>query len=341
MGEVVLFYPEGHAAHAEAGHPERPERVEVIRTALEREGLWDSLPRLEALEVPRSILEGVHSQGYLAALEQFSRAGRRFDADTYTTPASWRLALQAAGGAAAAAAAVWDRKYSAGYALTRPPGHHATRQRAMGFCLINNVAVAAEYLLSQRQAERLAVVDIDLHHGNGTQEIFWERRDVFYFSTHQYPHYPGTGSLEETGAREGHGTTANFPLPPGAGDAAFEAVMEKLILPLLDRYQPQMLLLSVGFDTHWRDPLGHLQLTVNGFARTVKALAGWAEENCQGRTALFLEGGYDLQAAAACSLAAVQVLRGQAWQDPLGPPPMPESRDWQKIVAHSQQIWGL
>ncbi len=174
MHDLVYFYPEGHQAHAELGHPERPERVETIRLALEAVGWWQAYPRLEPQLPGEELLAEIHDRGYLTNLQAASSRGQRLDADTYTTPASWQLALNSAGGALAVTQAVWSRDAKRGFAMTRPPGHHATAQRGMGFCLLNNVALASEYLIREYDAERLAIIDLDLHHGNGTQDIFWK-----------------------------------------------------------------------------------------------------------------------------------------------------------------------
>jgi acetoin utilization deacetylase AcuC-like enzyme len=189
-------------------------------------------------------------------------------------------------------------------------------------------------------AQRIAIVDLDLHHGNGTQDIYWERDDVFYISTHQSPLYPGTGSLRETGAGAGEGWTANFPLPPGTGDEGFTAVMEKLILPLLNRFSPQMILVSFGFDPHWHDPLGHLQLSAEGYGGLIAALTNWAEQKCDGKIALFLEGGYDLEAGSACIQACVAALLNETWQDPIGPAPRP-GKSWQALVRDALALWEI
>jgi acetoin utilization deacetylase AcuC-like enzyme len=347
MVELSLFYPEGHAAHAQTGHPERPERVEVVRQALERAGWWQPFPRLEPLPLALEQLAAVHDPAYLATLEAYCRRGQSLDSDTFTRPVSWQLALNAAGGAAAVARSVWQGQAQRGFALTRPPGHHATRRRGMGFCLINNVAVAADTLIHPLEdspagaAERLAIVDLDLHHGNGTQDIFWERSDVFYVSTHQSPFYPGTGSLDDTGAGLGQGYTANFPLPAATGDEGFQAIMETLILPLLDRRQPQMLLVSLGFDPHWRDPLGYLNLSAQGCHALIKSLVQWADAHCSGKIALFLEGGYDLEAGRACTLAAAAALLDRPFTDPLGPSPETDNPGWRQVVRAAREIWKL
>lgn len=344
MKKINLFFSSGHEAHYEAGHPERPQRLEVIDAAFQRHGIWDSCQRLDPLQLPAELLSRVHTPAYLAQLQQACSYAAPLDMNTYTTTASWQLALNAAGGAAAAAEAVWTGEAQRSLALTRPPGHHATSTRGMGFCLLNNIAIAAEHLLHPLQAgfapaSRLAIVDLDLHHGNGTQEIFSRRSDVFYFSTHQSPLYPGSGYVNEIGTGEGEGTTANFPLPPGTGDAGFTAVMDELILPLLDDYQPQMALVSVGFDPHWRDPLGSLLLSAGGYYRLVDSLVRWCDRNCQGKITLVLEGGYDLPAGEACALAWWAALSGQPFTDDLGPAPQPESSQWNAVVGAARQVW--
>jgi acetoin utilization deacetylase AcuC-like enzyme len=341
MDDLVFFYPEGHEAHAEWGHPERPERVEAIRQALKEAGWWEMYRCVEPLALPQEVLRAIHTPEYLAYLETACQRCQRLDLDTYTNAESWQLALNSAGGAAAVAREVWQGKARRGFALARPPGHHALPGRGMGFCLLNNIALAAEALLQGEGAQRLAIVDLDLHHGNGTQEVFYRRVEVFYLSTHQAPFYPGTGRLEERGAGLGFGTNANLPLPPGSGDLAFRAALDEVFLPLLDRYEPEMLLVSAGFDTHWKDPIGSLALTAKEYGRLVSRLARWADEHCGGRIALVLEGGYHLEAGAACAQAATAALLGQPWMDPLGSPPRREGLDWQPVIRRAKQIWGL
>lgn len=346
MHDIVFYYPEGHQAHYETGHPERPERIETIRKALIEAGWWDMYSKLDPLQITDELLTRIHTQSYLNTLQEVCSMGAHLDMDTYTTTASWDLARNSAGGALAVAESVWCRKSKYGLALTRPPGHHATKERGMGFCLLNNIALAAEYLLTlniegTEKANHVAIVDIDLHHGNGTQDIFWDRQDVFYISTHQSPLYPGTGSLNETGHGEGKGYTANFPLPPGSGDSAFLSIMDEFILPIFDQYKPEMLLISVGFDPHWLDPLGHLSLTAGGYGILIRKIKNWAEQNCSGRMALFLEGGYNLEAGEACLQAAVAALLGIDWKDRLGPPPRPEGNSWRSVLREAHKIWNI
>ncbi len=341
MHPLVFFYPDHHQLHAEYGHPERPERVETIRTALIDMGVWDLYPHLLPATLALQLLEDVHARAYLQRLSIASAAGQRLDMDTYTTAESWPLAQNAVGGAIAVAQAVWRRDARRGFALTRPPGHHATIDRGMGFCLLNNIAVAAEHLLQIEGCTKLAIIDLDLHHGNGTQDIFWQRDDVLYISTHQFPHYPGTGQLTEIGAGRGEGATANFPMPPGSGDLAFQTVLQTAILPILDRFAPEMILVSYGFDTHWRDPLGQLLLSAAGYEQIIAQLCDWADTHCEGRIALFLEGGYDLDAGAACAQAVTAALLGQPFTDPLGPAQQPESDTWLLMLQQARQMWGL
>jgi len=341
MGEeLVYFYPEGHAGHFERGHPERPERVEVIRTALVEEGLWDLYPRLAATVIDADLIQLIHSPAYLNLLEMTCRRAGHLDPDTFTTVATWGLAHQAAGGAVTVASAVWEGKARRGFALTRPPGHHAMRGQGMGFCLLNNIAIAAEYLIRNCQVRRLAIVDLDLHHGNGTQDIFWNRSDVFYVSTHQSPFYPGTGGVEDIGSGNGEGWTANFPLPPGSGDDAFRTIMDELILPLLDQKKPEIILVSYGFDPHWLDPLGQLLLTADGYSKSIGKLCTWADTHSEGKVALFLEGGYDLNAGKACSLAVVSAMLDRKRDDPY-PCPYQENNTWRLTLKKAQSIWKL
>ncbi|MCW5873647.1 MAG: histone deacetylase [Anaerolineales bacterium] len=334
---ITYFYPEGHAAHAQPDHPERPQRVETIRQALEHSGLWQLGSQAAAEPLPEGLLGRVHSAEMLQAIQQHSQRERNLDADTYTTKHSWPLAQAAAEGAAAVARAVWRGEAQTGFALSRPPGHHATRTQPMGFCLLNNVAIAAEYLLQHEGAQRLAILDMDVHHGNGTQDIFHARSDVLFCNTQQLPLWPGTGRLEEHGVGAGLGCTANLPLPPGSGDAAFAAAYGELFPKLLDEFKPEMLLVSFGFDSHWKDPLANLQVSAAGYGRAVATLRAWAEQHCGGKIALVLEGGYDLDAAAACGQAAVQALLGHEISDALGPSPYAEGEEWKAVLARAQK----
>ncbi|HEX5692679.1 MAG TPA: histone deacetylase, partial [Roseiflexaceae bacterium] len=240
--------------------------------------------------------------------------------DTYTTSGSYDAALLAAGAAVAAVDAVADGRAQNAFALVRPPGHHATPYRPMGFCLFNNIAIAARHALMAHKLERIAIVDYDVHHGNGTQDCFYDDGQVLFCSSHAWPLYPGTGSSQEVGEEAGYGLTLNVPLPHGVGDQGFRQCYGELIAPALREFQPQLILVSAGFDAHWADPLGPLALSVAGYAALTQQLKSLAETLCDGKIVLVLEGGYNLDALAASVVAALRVLLGRdPGDDPLGP----------------------
>ena len=335
MDSMALYYPDGHQKHYLYAHPESPERVEVIKNGLMEIGLWDLCSQISPHELARTHLEAVHDPEYLDILERASRQAKMLDPDTFTTLESWQLALNAVGGGIAIADLVWERKAGSGFALTRPPGHHATRNRGMGFCLINNVAVAAAYLLQEKRANKIAILDLDLHHGNGTQDIFWEDPAVCYVSIHQAPFYPGTGALYETGSGAGEGTTLNLPIPRFSGDTAYTTLTREIILPYLKEQKVDMLLISYGFDTHWKDPLGSMQVSAGCIFEMMCDLKNWAKEYCSGRLAVFLEGGYDLEAGLLCGQAVGAALCDKTWEDSLGPSPVAEKDDWRETLSEA------
>jgi acetoin utilization deacetylase AcuC-like enzyme len=298
--------------------------VEAILAALEAGAVPASLRRLEVQPAPREALARVHEAAYLDLLAATAeRPPHHLDADTYVGPGSWHAARRAAGGALAAVDALLDGRAEATLALGRPPGHHATAGTAMGFCLLNHVAVAARHAQARGLA-RVLVVDFDVHHGNGTQDIFYQDGSVLYVSTHQWGIYPGTGAEQETGAGPGAGLTLNVPLPALAGDAALGRAMAELVRPLADRFRPDLVLASAGFDAHFRDPLAMLQATGPGYHALATALLEIAEAWAGGRLAFVLEGGYDLPALANGVLNVVRALAGEGPDGSLGPAPLPE-----------------
>jgi acetoin utilization deacetylase AcuC-like enzyme len=216
--------------------------------------------------------------------------------------------LYAAGGVLTAVEAVMKKEVDSVFALVRPPGHHATHNRAMGFCIFNNVAIAAKFALAEFNISRVLIVDFDVHHGNGTQDTFYADPKVLYFSTHEYPFYPGTGSINQIGTGEGEGITVNFPMAAGWGDEEYLRAFNEVLVPVAQRFQPQFILVSAGFDPHWADSLAMMQVSITGFAQMVKVLKGLADGLCQGRLVFTLEGGYNLQVAASSVRATFDVL---------------------------------
>jgi acetoin utilization deacetylase AcuC-like enzyme len=267
-------------------------------------------------------LRRVHDGQYVKAIAATSGRSTKLDPDTYTSPESYEIAMLAAGAAVDAVERVMAGSHRAAVALVRPPGHHAERGRAMGFCLFNSIAAAAAHARANG-ARRVAIVDYDVHHGNGTQHIFEADPAVLYISTHQYPFYPGTGAADEIGKGNGRGFTVNLPLEAGALPEDFQAALEQIALPILRQFEPDLLLISAGFDAHEDDPLGGLRLTSPSFGAMTMALRGVAEECCRGRLVAVTEGGYNLRALAASLDAAIRSLHESfsppKWPTPHGP----------------------
>ena len=297
---VAFVYHEDCLEHDNGpGHPERPDRLMAIRQRLAERGVLDRL--LVVSPEPASIesLASVHDRAYIEAIRRAcERAPVRLDPDTAVSPGSWRAALLSAGGALAACDAVAAGKARSAFVCTRPPGHHAEADRAMGFCLFNNVAVAARHLQKAHGLGRILIVDWDVHHGNGTQNMFETDPTVFYFSTHQFPFYPGTGSARETGSGRGAGFTLNYPMPAGSGDAEYIEVFQTVLCPEIDRVQPEAILISAGFDAHRDDPLAGMNLTEKGYSALTSIVREAARRHCDGRVISLLEGGYNLEAIA-------------------------------------------
>ncbi len=333
---TAYVYDPRYLDHASLGgeHPERPMRLVAILDTLASGGALDKMTALPATEITDRDLLRVHTPGHVALLREMSaRGGGTIDADTYVAQASYEVARLAAGGCLTATDAVIDGKARNAFALIRPPGHHAFADRAEGFCLFNNVALAAKHAL-MRGLHRVAIVDFDVHHGNGTQAIFYDDPDVLYISTHQWPLYPGTGHWREIGAGAGRGATINIPLPPGVGDNGFSVVWEQVIHPALQRFRPDILFISAGFDAHWRDPLAMLQLSITGIATLAQRLVKFANDNCHGQVVAILEGGYDLDALGYGSLAVARALLADPTiTDPFGPATYPEEDATQLILA--------
>jgi len=288
------------------GHPERPDRLRVVERALEAE-TFQQLAREAAPRAAKAVLTRVHPLEYIETLERLSpeRGRVRVDADTVMSAGSFEAALRAAGGAVLAVDEVMGAKAKNAFVATRPPGHHAEIATAMGFCFFNNAAVAARHAQAAHGAERVAIVDFDVHHGNGSQAIFWNDKSVLYASTHEMPLFPGTGARAERGEFD---QIVNAPLSAGDGGEVFREAFEVAILPRLHNFAPDLIIISAGFDAHYRDPLGNLQLTEADFAWATHALMTMARLHAGARVVSLLEGGYDLQGLARSAAAHVQAL---------------------------------
>lgn len=291
------------------GHPERPQRLSAICDHLRARGLWDTLTSLEPAPAFRDTLSLVHPAGYIDLIERACREGPvRLDSDTVASPGSWDAALRAIGAVTQAVDAVVGRRVESAFCAVRPPGHHALSDRAMGFCLFNNVAIGARYAQRRHGIARVLIVDWDAHHGNGTQAIFDDDPSVFYFSTHQHPFYPGTGDRGAIGRGAGRGFTLNVPLSAGAGDRELIRAFHEELTPRAIAFAPQLVLISAGFDAHRDDPLTSLQVTESGYAEMTCIVRDIAQRCCQDRTVSVLEGGYDLGALGRSVEAHLQVL---------------------------------
>jgi acetoin utilization deacetylase AcuC-like enzyme len=305
---ILLTHPDCVLHNPGPGHPERPERLKSVLAALDHPD-FAGLDRREAPLATQVQIARVHGAAFIAELlEMVPDSGMvRVDADTVMSPGSGNAALRAVGAGVAAVDAVLKGEAANAFCAVRPPGHHAEPDQAMGFCLFNSIAVGAAHAEAVHGIKRIAIVDFDVHHGNGTQTMTASRPDWLYASTHQYPFYPGTGSVREHGP---YGNIVNAPLASGDGSGEFRAAFDEVILPALDRFQPELLMISAGFDAHHRDPLASIDLDEDDFAWATRALADIADRHSGGRIVSLLEGGYDLTALAASAAAHVRVLMG-------------------------------
>lgn len=317
---TTYCYDPFNLRHTLPGHPENRERLRGTWDLLQADGILAGLRETPCTPASDQQLLRVHSRRHLSTVALAAQRSAHLDADTYVGSDSEQAARLAAGGLCNVVDAVLGGQVSNGFALVRPPGHHATPERGMGFCLYNNVAIAARAARIEHGLERVLIVDFDVHHGNGTQDVFYRDGSVLFFSTHQYPYYPGAGHWNESGREAGVGSTVNVPLPFGVGDAGYAAAFDQVLLPIARRFQPELILVSAGFDAHWNDPLAGMQLSISGYTALVDRLLALADELCAGRLVFVLEGGYHLQVLAHCILNTLRQLSraSDKISDPLG-----------------------
>jgi acetoin utilization deacetylase AcuC-like enzyme len=334
VNTVVTIVP--GLKHTLDGHPENASRIVAITDLLEHWGVFQDLTVLEPKEARIDQLNRVHSEGMIEAIrERCLMGGGRLDADTYVTRDSFNLSRMAAGAVCVAIDKIMTKAHRNGLALVRPPGHHAEFNRPGGFCLINNVAVAARHAQDAHEIERVLIIDFDVHHGNGTQNIFYADPTVLFFSLHLFhPYfYPGTGSLDEIGNGPGLGANVNVAFGPGAGDSWYNAAIKDVLHPIAVTFKPDLILVSAGFDAHWKDPLATASLSLRGYAELTQQIIDLAQELCQGRLLFVLEGGYHLDALAFGVLNTVFALNYRdKIVDPLGFAPNPE-KDMSKVLS--------
>jgi len=345
MTTAIVYHPL-YLEHYQPGHPESPQRLRAIMAALEASPIKARLTPLEPEPVSLERLQRVHTPEYVAHIRDLAANGG--DAwrggETYVCSQSYDAALLAAGGIVKLVEAVVRGEVNNGFALVRPPGHHASQEEGEGFCLFNNIAVAARTARDELGIQRVLIVDWDLHHGQGTQYITYDDPGIMYFSTHQWGIYPGTGHWSEIGSGAARGMNINVPLSPGIGDAGYARIFDELLMPLARRFKPELILVSAGYDTHWLDPLGSMTVTIAGYGMMARKLVALANElpETRGRIAVTLEGGYDLDAQAHGALATLGALLGDAkTDDPLGPPRRREAQLDQKYLDQLRALHGL
>ncbi len=312
MTRTAVILDERYTRH-EMGimHPETPRRLGAVQTVLDGDGVGREVERIDPREATRDELAFIHDERYIERIAATAGIERTIlDPDTSANAHTWEAAAFAAGGTLRCTEEVLEGRAKNAFAFVRPPGHHAERDHAMGFCFFNNIAIAAEWLIREKGLSRVAIVDFDVHHGNGTQHAFERRPDVFFASIHRHPFFPGTGAAEEVGLGEGQGYTLNIPFSGGAGDEEYRRAFEEQVIPSVVKYKPEFILSSAGFDSHVEDPIGGMRVTTKGYRLMMRDLVQLAGECCDGRLAVVLEGGYDLGATRECAEAQLEEMVG-------------------------------
>jgi acetoin utilization deacetylase AcuC-like enzyme len=345
MPDVALYYDPLFLGHDTMGHPESIDRVATCLRLLEASGLAERLARPACRDATLDELTLVHAPSHVDYMRRVCERGPIWVLeDTIVNVGTYAAAVRAAGAVCGATDAVVASEYASAYCLTRPPGHHAVFDRPMGFCFFNSVAIAARHAVTDLGLQRVAIVDIDIHHGNGSQDAFYNDPSVLYISTHQYPYYPGTGHWRETGEGPGAGSTLNLPLPAGCGDPEYARCFEAVIEPKLRAFAPQLILVSAGYDAHHRDPIdgAGMRLSSFGYAALVGRTKALADELCEGRVIVALEGGYDLTALSWSVRNSIETLLGEdLTPDPVGPAPQARAPDIEPLLSALRELHAL
>ncbi len=339
--KTALVYSERYLEHDLGyGHPECPERLDAIVKLLEKNNLWNS-PEIPVVAPSPASVEDIrlaHDPEYISLFEQLCKTGAAIDGDTPTYRNAYEIALLSAGGAIKAGQLVMSGEVDNAFGLLRPPGHHASRARGGGFCYFDNIAIMTRRMQRDFGISRVLILDFDAHHGNGTQDIFYEDPSVLYISFHQYPLYPWTGTVDETGARGAEGYNVNVPMPPGSGDREYAAAINEIFKPLCEKFKPQLIAVSAGFDAHAMDPLTQLELSSEAFGWMAQATVDAAKRLCGGKIVFLLEGGYDLRFLSESVLNVVRAMRGEKFKIPEKVNKLKVIDDLKKALACK---WGL
>jgi len=331
--------------HDTGNHVEVNGRLSALMAHLEQSGTLKKLKHIKSRAATEQEIELIHAPELIARVKKLAADGGGWmDGDTVVSPKTFEAALYAAGNTIAAAEAVLKGDVDSAFALVRPPGHHATATLSMGFCVFNNIAIATKYIMKHYGLKHVTIIDFDVHHGNGTQEAFYNSAQVQYISTHLHPFYPGSGNDIEMGDSIGRGTTINVPLPPGCGDNEHIAAFEKIVVPAVVRFRPQIILVSAGYDSHWCDNIGLMKMSTTGYVRLIEIIRDLSKYFCEGRLAFTLEGGYNFQALSTSIKATFDTLLEEYADvdDPLGPPPRPvQLPDSMAVINRVRQLHWL